>query len=386
MRKSLQKPLIIVFVLLLPICAFAQFKGVNPFESAQPSDWTGTGFALKDGYVVTNFHVVDGARTIKLTFYSNDALQEYVGDVVATDDEKDLAIIKINDASFKGLGNLPYSVKTQLSDVGEYVFVLGYPMTQILGDEIKLTTGVLSSKSGYQGDMANYQISAPVQPGNSGGPLFDAQGNVIGVVCAKVSDAENVGYAIKASYLETLAGKISSGLLPANGNIAQLSLPEKVKRVQPYICFIKCTNRVESPRSTNPKTGSSIIPKGSKVIENPYVDYTTASTTRIKKVTITNNETIVDMAAHNTMSDGSYFNYVSISKETYIKIDDSDRKYVLEKAEGIAVSPDKTEYEGQNKTIVFKLHFKAIPKSVTSISLIEPGESDWRFYGISLKD
>lgn len=66
-----------------------------------------------------------------------------------------------------------------------------------MGDEIKLTTGVISSKTGFQGDVSLYQISAPIQPGNSGGPLFDNKGNLIGIVNAKHKGAENVGYAIK---------------------------------------------------------------------------------------------------------------------------------------------------------------------------------------------
>ena len=69
-------------------------------------------------------------------------------------------------------------MNTTTSEVGEEVFVLGYPLTATMGDEIKLTTGVISSKSGFQGDISQYQISAPVQPGNSGGPLFDSKGNI----------------------------------------------------------------------------------------------------------------------------------------------------------------------------------------------------------------
>ncbi len=67
-----------------------------------------------------------------------------------------------------------------------------------MADEVKLTDGKISSNSGYKGDRSNYQISVPIQPGNSGGPLVDEYGNIIGIVCAKITNADNVGYAVKS--------------------------------------------------------------------------------------------------------------------------------------------------------------------------------------------
>ena len=92
-------------------------------------------------------------------------------------------------------------------------------------NEVKLTNGIVSSKSGYRGDVSTYQISAPVQPGNSGGPLFDSKGNVVGIVNAGVPGAENVGYAIKTSYLKNLV-EVShlSPYLPTNNIISSLAL------------------------------------------------------------------------------------------------------------------------------------------------------------------
>ena len=154
-----------------------------------------------------------------------------------------LAIIKIDDRGFVGFGNIPYSIKTTLADVGEDIFVLGYPMTTTMGEEIKLTTGVISSRTGFQGDVALYQISAPIQPGNSGGPLFDNYGNIIGIVNAKHNGAENVGYAIKASYLKNLLeSTVSGNILPNNNIIKSQTLPTKVKSVKNFVYLIKCTN------------------------------------------------------------------------------------------------------------------------------------------------
>lgn len=206
----------------------------------QGSSWTGTGFALKNGYIVTNNHVVDGASSI-LVQGINGTTVEYKAEVVAVDKNNDLALIRINDYRFDGFGSIPYSIKETLCDVGSDVFVLGYPLTSYMGEEIKLTNGIISSRSGYQGDITTYQISAPVQPGNSGGPMFDKNGNVVGVVNAGIPGAENVGYAIKTSYLFNLINSsVSSTIIPRNNTISTMSLSEKVKVLRNYTFYIKC--------------------------------------------------------------------------------------------------------------------------------------------------
>ena len=206
----------------------------------QGLSWTGTGFALKNGYIVTNNHVVEGASNI-LVQGINGSSVEYKAEVVAVDKNNDLALIRINDYRFDGFGSIPYSVKETLCDVGSDVFVLGYPLTSYMGEEIKLTNGIISSRSGYQGDITTYQISAPVQPGNSGGPMFDNNGNVVGVVNAGIPGAENVGYAIKTSYLYNLiSSSVSSAIIPQNNTISTMSLSEKVKVLRNYTFYIKC--------------------------------------------------------------------------------------------------------------------------------------------------
>lgn len=153
-----------------------------------------------------------------------------------------MALLKIDDSAFCGFGNIPYAVSSTMSEVGEDIFVLGYPLTSTMGDEIKLTTGIISSKTGFQGDVALYQISAPIQPGNSGGPLFDRKGNLIGIVNAKHKDAENVGYAIKTSYLKNLIeSSTSTSILPNNNQVVGQPLTEKVKKLKNYVFMITCS-------------------------------------------------------------------------------------------------------------------------------------------------
>lgn len=205
-------------------------------------EWTGTGFALNKGYIATNYHVVENAKSIKVQGIRGSFNAEYNATVICTDKFNDLAIIKINDSRFNGFGTIPYRVKTSISEVGEDVFVLGYPLTTTMGDEIKLTTGVISSKTGFQGDVSLYQISAPIQPGNSGGPVFDGNGNLIGIINSKHRGAENVSYAIKASYLNNLLESASSiAILPKKNSVSGMSLSNKVKSIKNFVFIIKCS-------------------------------------------------------------------------------------------------------------------------------------------------
>ena len=204
--------------------------------------WSGTGFAIGSNCIVTNHHVIDGAKAIKIKGVKGNFEVQYQAEVIASDRNNDLALLKITDSHFAGFANIPYAAKTALSDVGEDIFVLGYPLTSTMGEEIKLTTGVISSRSGFQGDIASYQISAPVQPGNSGGPLFDSKGNLIGVVSAKHTQAENAGYAVKTSYLKILIeNAVGNITLPNNNQISNLPLTEKIKKVDDYIVLIECS-------------------------------------------------------------------------------------------------------------------------------------------------
>ena len=209
-------------------------------NDTQSKDWSGTGFALHDGYVITNYHVMDGATNIHIQGIGGDFKTKYKASVVASDKHNDIALLKTEALSVDK--HIPYAIKTTTSDVGEDVFVLGFPLTSTMGEEIKLTTGVISSKTGFQGDVSLYQISAPIQPGNSGGPLFDDKGNVIGIVSAKHKGAENVGYAIKASYMLNLIESVmSKNILPQHNSISTQKLSEKVKVVKNYVYYITCS-------------------------------------------------------------------------------------------------------------------------------------------------
>lgn len=365
-----------ILISLLVLSAF--------FATAQTNDWSGTGWALNNGYVVTNWHVAENARSILLKFPDGENWKTYSAEVVTKDETNDIAILRITSSEFTSFGDLQYAVKSESAEVGEDVFVLGYPLTTTMGDEIKLTTGVISSLSGYEGSRVQYQISAPIQSGNSGGPLFDSEGNVIGIVSAKHVGAENVGYAVKAQYLTALANSNGlSNIIPRSNKIKGLRLTEKVRAVKSKVCFIYCSVRPSASKQTNPRYGSPEIPQGAKVIELPYVDESNASGEfRIKSVTITNEATIVDISINNQDKDG-YFMEMCIQKGAYIEVNDTH--YKLKKVRGIALCPNTTKFSHVGETREFTLTFEAIPKGSTSMSIVEPDEGGWRIYGIDLK-
>ncbi len=213
----------------------------NTKQSSSEYQSSGSGFVLSsNGVIVTNYHVVDKANGIDVLVSQNGNVITYKAEVLISDKTNDISLLKIKDNSFTRFATLPYAVNTRILDVGTRVFALGYPMSNILGEEIKLTDGLISSKTGYQGDIVTYQISAPIQPGNSGGPLFDQNGNIVGITNAGVPDAQNVGYAIKASYLRNLVDVAPETItLPTQNSISGLSFTEKIKRLTPYVVLIK---------------------------------------------------------------------------------------------------------------------------------------------------
>lgn len=351
--------------------------GIGGGSSIGGAEWSGTGFALKNNYIVTNYHVIEDAKTINIQGVNGDFSTKYNASVVASDKFNDLAILKVEGVNISTSG-IPYSVKTSTSEVGEDVFVLGYPLTSTMGEEIKLTTGVVSSKTGFQGDVSLYQISAPIQPGNSGGPLFDGNGNVIGIVSAKHKGAENVGYAIKASYLRNLMeSALSENILPQTNKIASYKLSDKVKSLKNYVYYITCSSSSNSQSATissnNTNHSSSPSAKAYPSIK------TTGGTLAVTGVEIKANETVLSLASTNNLSGG----WMNISKGAHIIA--NGVKYTLVRVEGITYEPEYTYFAYQGETKNFKLYFQAIPQGTQTIDFIESSSSAWKIYGIPVK-
>ena len=159
---------------------------------------SGTGFIVSaDGCVLTNYHVIEGCRQITVSLSG----RRLSLSSTLTDPKNDLALLKFNDPSTTHLKFRDgKSVRS-----GDAVVVLGFPLQQILANQPHLTTGTVSAMAGPGNDTRILQITAPVQPGNSGGPLLDMAGNVVGIVTAKLN-------AIKTAQL--------TGDLPQNVNFS----------------------------------------------------------------------------------------------------------------------------------------------------------------------
>lgn len=231
-----------------------EFMTADELEQKRPKEtqdsydgWKGNGsgfFINENGYIATNYHVIEGANEIQVEYFQKGIKNVYQAKVIVTDKQNDLAIIQIKDAKFKRLSSIPYVFNYSIKDVGTEVFALGYPMANIMGSEIKYTDGKISSKTGIQGDITVYQISVPIQPGNSGGPLFDSRGNLVGITSSALNkeffNTENVNYAIKTSYLKNLIDVMPETIsLPNGTDIYSKPLTEKIKILSDYVPLIK---------------------------------------------------------------------------------------------------------------------------------------------------
>jgi len=201
---------------------------------------SGSGLILTaNGYIVTNYHVIENATHIEVDVFTKGIKKTYMADVINSDKINDLSILKIRDESFK-ISTVPFGIKSYGVKVGEDAFALGFPKIGLQGNEVKVTNGIISSNTGFQNDPTTFQISVPIQPGNSGGPLFDKSGNLIGITNAGITDGQNVGYAIKISYLLNFLETLTSVPdLPQQSSLIGKTLPQMVDILSPYTVLIR---------------------------------------------------------------------------------------------------------------------------------------------------
>jgi S1-C subfamily serine protease len=207
---------------------------------------SGSGFFLTTGGIIgTNAHVVEGSSNIEVTLSNEVGIFTYKAKVLLVDSKNDVALLQIDDEKFKGLKLIPYGI-IENSDIGAKVFTIGYPLNDVMGSNFKVTDGIISANSGIGDDVRYYQISVPIQPGNSGGPLFNKEGNVIGITSARLNDKavgtqlQNVNYAIKSSYLLNLFNMLpNSTKLTSSSDLETKELQDQIKVLKNYVCLIK---------------------------------------------------------------------------------------------------------------------------------------------------
>lgn len=185
-----------------------QYQGtlINEVKSKIPENAKlisgGSGFLIDTkGYIITNAHVLKGSGAVVV----NSKGQEFNASIVNVDAEKDLAILKINDQDYEPLHALPYGIRKANSDLGEQIFTLGYPRNDIVYGE-----GYLSARTGYNSDSLTYQVQISANPGNSGGPVFNNNGEVIGILSTRQAQAEGVAFAVKSKNIYTMVDELKN--------------------------------------------------------------------------------------------------------------------------------------------------------------------------------
>ena len=201
-------------------------------------DMAGSGFAVsQDGWVLTNAHVVKACQSVLVSGHGR-AVDKVV------DEANDLALVKVS-----GRFEKPLRVSVTKPRLGEDILALGFPLRSILADSLNVTRGNVSSLLGLMNDPRYLQISAPVQPGNSGGPLVDLAGRVVGVVTAKLNAAiadatgdipQSINFAIRPDTVTTFLDKNGVDYLTADPKAALVSVPDATAMVKDSVLPVLC--------------------------------------------------------------------------------------------------------------------------------------------------
>lgn len=217
-------------------------KGLIDVKTASlpPIDYKtgGTGFLIDGkGMMITNAHVVLDSRNIRVFNAKGDQFNAFV---VKLDPIHDVAIIKIDDPQFKPVASLPYGIRKTGSDIAEPLFTLGFPR-----DEIVYGEGYLSAKTGYMGDTLSCQIAIAANPGNSGGPVFNHNGEVIGILSARETHAEGAVFAIQSKYIYQALDDVKKNSVYQNVKISPRSSllgmerVKQVEKIQDFVFMVK---------------------------------------------------------------------------------------------------------------------------------------------------
>lgn len=204
-----------------------------------PGTYGGTCFAIsRNGYMVTNYHVIAGADSI---YIQNNKGEAFKAVSIFEDVSSDLAVLRVADSNFRTPA-LPYSLKMQSSRLGQEVFSMGFPR-----DEIVYGMGYISAQTGFNGDTLAYQVSIPVNPGNSGAPLLDNSGEVIGIITGKQSSSDGIAFAVKSGHLKRLLDelpkeKFNRKDLKQKSQLGGLSRVDQAKKLEEFVYMVKVYN------------------------------------------------------------------------------------------------------------------------------------------------
>ena len=215
-----------------------QIQSIKQNVTATPAahgNYGGTAFAItNDGYLATNYHVTDGADSIFVQIHNT----WYRAYVIAYEAGNDVAVLKIDDSSFRfSKTGLPYTIPSDRNRIGARIWTLGYPQ-----DEVVYNEGYISSRNGYQGDSAQYRLELPANPGQSGAPIIDNRGNILGMITGKESQSQGTTFAITSFALLRLLRNMPHEInltLPQANKISNLSREQQVEKMQNFTCLVQ---------------------------------------------------------------------------------------------------------------------------------------------------
>jgi S1-C subfamily serine protease len=229
-------------------------KEINKTEIKKPNKSSGSGTLINDaGIIATNYHIVRDANEIIVCFPKIN--RQYSAKIVLKDVNNDIAFLKIDNFYYEDIFKtqipftIQYSSSTKISDE---VYTLGYPLGDVLGNTAKYSSGTINSLMGINGDPRTFLISNPVQPGNSGGPLFNKNGKFVGIVMSSLNAEyffneagvipQNVNFAIKSDYLLNIMSLLPQGdnVLNKDDLISSKTIQEQVNTIEPFIVRILC--------------------------------------------------------------------------------------------------------------------------------------------------
>lgn len=213
--------------------------------SAQERQRTGTAFAVTtDGHMITSAHLLKSAKSVQV--YSAQSGQSFTAEVIAVDDDSDLALLR-TDLKTQPLPIVDFSGVPN----GLEIFALGFPLPSYQGRELKVTSGIINARTGLRGAPGSFQFSAPIQSGNSGGPVIAADGSMVGVIHGKLvakprdvqrnsESPQNVSFATDSNAVADFLASQGIHVIRQTIKLSKVLRPHEVfERVQPSVFFVE---------------------------------------------------------------------------------------------------------------------------------------------------